>query len=106
VNQGVYRASGTGGEAARARIVLEDAWGRLDRRLASSRYLLGDRLTLADLRLWVTLVRYDVPAGGVRRIGDRLSPYRSLWAYAQSLYEREEFQWTTEPTTFSGGRPS
>lgn len=95
VNQGAYRAIGAGGESARARIILDDAWGRLDRRLGRSRYLLGDRLTLADLRLWVTLVRYDAPAGGVRRIGAGLAHFRSLWAYAQDLYEQDAFQRTT-----------
>jgi putative glutathione S-transferase len=95
VNQGVYRAAGTGGESARARIILDDALGRLDRRLGSSRYLLGDRLTLADLRLWVTLVRYDAPPGGIRRIGPGLSHFRSLWAYAQDLYEQDAFGRTT-----------
>jgi putative glutathione S-transferase len=33
-----------------------------DRRLDSGRYLLGDTLTLADVRLWVRLVRYDAGA--------------------------------------------
>jgi glutathionyl-hydroquinone reductase len=99
VNHGVYRASGKGGEAGRARVVLHDALGRLDRRLGASRYLLGDRLTLADVRLWVTLVRYDAPANGVRRIGGELSQYRSLWAYAQDLYQQEAFQRTTDPET-------
>jgi glutathionyl-hydroquinone reductase len=104
VNQGVYRAIGVGGEAGRARVVLQDAFGRLDHRLANSRYLLGDRLTLADVRLWVTLVRYDVPAGGVQRIGGQLSQYRYLWAYAQHLYEQNAFQRTTDPSTFRAGR--
>jgi glutathionyl-hydroquinone reductase len=101
VNQGVYRAIGAGGDAGRARVVLQEAFGRLDRRLGNSRYLLGDRLTLADVRLWVTLVRYDVPAGGIRRIGEHLSQYRSLWTYAQHLYEQDAFQRTTDPTRFS-----
>jgi putative glutathione S-transferase len=100
VNQGVHRAAGTGPEAARARIRINDAFDRLDRRLASSRYLLGNRLTLADTRLWVTLVRYDVPEGGRRRIGSRLARFPRLWAYAQGLYEHDAFRTTTEPARF------
>ena len=101
VNQGVYRAVGPGGDAARARVLLQDSFGRLDRRLAGARYLLGDRLTLADVRLWVTLVRLDPPVGGIRRIGGELAQYRSLWAYAQNLYEQEAFQRTTDPASFA-----
>jgi len=103
VNQGVYRAIGAGGDAARARVVLHDAFGRLDRRLAGARYLLGDRLTLADVRLWVTLARYHPPVGSILRIGSELSQYRSLWAYAQSLYEQEAFRRTTDPGRFAVG---
>jgi glutathionyl-hydroquinone reductase len=103
VNQGVYQAFGGGNEAEPARAILHDALGRLDRRLGASRYLLGDRLTLADVRLWVTLVRYDVPAGGVRRIGGELSQYRSLWAYAQDLYQHEAFHRTTDPNALQPG---
>ena len=98
VNQGVFRAIGTGGEAARARVILHEALGRIDRRLSSSRYLVGDRLTLADVRLWVTLVRFDPPADGTRRIGAQLSQYRSLWAYAQDLYQQDAFARTTDPS--------
>jgi putative glutathione S-transferase len=105
VNHGVYRVFGGGGDSGRARVVLHDALGRLDRRLAGSRYLLGDRLTLADVRLWVTLVRYDVPAGRVRRIGGELSPYHSLWAYAQDLYQQEAFRRTTDPETLRSTVP-
>ncbi|HST82151.1 MAG TPA: glutathione S-transferase C-terminal domain-containing protein [Kineosporiaceae bacterium] len=101
VNQGAFRAIGVGGDAGRARVILHDALGWLDRRLGRSRYLLGDRLTLADVRLWVTLVRLAPPADDRERIGAQLSPYRSLWAYAQSLYEQDAFARTTDPTTFS-----
>ena len=53
----------------------------------------------------MTLVRLRPPAGGIRRIGAELTPYPSLWAYAQNLYEREAFQVTTQPTRFpDGGR--
>jgi len=103
VNQGVYRAIGASGQSVQARSRLQDAFGRLDRRLANSRYLLGNRLTLADVRLWVTLVRYALPVGGTRRIGAQLSQYGALWAYAQNLYEHEAFQRTSDPSSYSRG---
>jgi glutathionyl-hydroquinone reductase len=101
VNHGVFRAIGAGAAAGRARVILDDALGRLDRRLGGSRYLTGDRLTLADVRLWVTLVRLAPPSDARKRIGHQLSQYRSLWAYAQGLYERDAFQRTTDPTRFA-----
>jgi glutathionyl-hydroquinone reductase len=82
---------------------MHEALARLDRRLAGSRYLLGDRLTLADVRLWVTLVRFGAPTDGTRRIGAQFARYRTLWAYAQNLYEQEAFQRTTDPAAFSAG---
>lgn len=101
VNQGVYRAIGSSTESACARTALDNALMKANRRLATSRYLLGDRLTLADVRLWVTLVRYDPPDDGHRRISSALTPYPHLWAYAQSLYDQEAFQITTAPSTFA-----
>ena len=63
----------------------------------------GQRLTnRTDVRLWVTLVRLAPPSDPRRRIGHQLSPYGSLWAYTQSLYERDAFQRTTDPTRFAG----
>ena len=106
VNHGVFRAIGAGDDAGRARVILRDALGRLDRRLSGSRYLTGDRLTLADVRLWVTLVRLAPPSDPRVRIGEQLSQYRSLWSYAQSLYERDAFQRTTDPTMFAGASSS
>ncbi|BFU44699.1 glutathione S-transferase C-terminal domain-containing protein [Krasilnikovia sp. MM14-A1004] len=48
------------GVADRAhRAALLDAFEQLDARLARMRFLLGRVLTDADIRLWVTLVRYD-----------------------------------------------
>jgi glutathionyl-hydroquinone reductase len=60
---------------------------------------------LADIRLWVTLVRMAPPSDPRRRIGGQLSQYHSLWAYAQNLYERDAFQRTTDPTRFAGPLP-
>jgi putative glutathione S-transferase len=61
VNNGVYRCGFAGSQAAydRAFDLLFDALDELDRRLAGSRYLVGDTLTEADWRLFTTLVRFD-----------------------------------------------
>ncbi len=94
VNNGVYRAG-----FARSQEAYEEAFedlfatlNELEERLAKRRYLVGDRLTLADLRLWTTLVRFDAVyythfKTNLRRIVD----YPNLWAFARDLYARPEF---------------
>jgi glutathionyl-hydroquinone reductase len=99
VNQGVTAAAASGPVGASARARLLRAFVDLDRRLADQPFLLGDRLTLADVRLWVSLVRID-PATELA-IGTRLPDYPHLWAYAQALYRRPPFRDTTDFSTFT-----
>ena len=61
VNNGVYRAGFSTSQSAydEAVMALFETLEDLERRLGKSRYLLGNTLTEADLRLWTTLVRFD-----------------------------------------------
>jgi glutathionyl-hydroquinone reductase len=60
----------------------------LEERLAGRRYLLGDRLTEADWRLFTTLVRFDpVYVGHFKCNIRRLVDYPNLWAYTRELYQ-------------------
>ena len=70
-----------------ARGEMLDAFEVLDTWLAEQRYLVGYTLTEADVRLWVTLIRFDVAAnaGGVLLPGG-LPEFPNLWAYARDLY--------------------
>ena len=101
VNKGVHTAASHGPAAAPARALLLDTFHELDLRLGSNRFLLGDRLTEADIRLFVTLVRYDHGANADRSINSGLSAYPNLWAYARDLYAIPAFRDTTDFTTFS-----
>jgi putative glutathione S-transferase len=103
VNQGVGPASGTGRAADAARRTLLAAFDELDRRLADRRYLLGDRLTEADIRLFVTLVRFDHTANARRTICAGLDTFPHLWAYARDLYAIPAFRDTTDFTAFGTG---
>jgi glutathionyl-hydroquinone reductase len=98
VNHGVSAAA-RGDKDARAALL--DAFELLDTRLARSRYLLGDALTEADVRLWVTLVRYDASANARRTINPGLHVYPHLWAYARDLYTAAAFRNTTDFASFT-----
>ena len=93
VNNGVYRAGFATRQEAyeRATRRLFDALDQLDVRLAQQRYLLGDRLTESDWRLFPTLIRFDAVYHGhfkcnVRRIVD----YPHLWPYLRDLYQHAD----------------
>jgi len=90
VNNGVYRAGFAGSQGAYEAAVGElfAALDDLDDRLADRRYLAGEALTLADLRLFPTLVRFDEVYHthfkcNVRRLVD----YPNLWGYTRELYQ-------------------
>ena len=108
VNQGVGRAGGDGPAAEQARADLHAAFRRLDERLVDGGFLVGHGLTEADIRLWVTLARYDVQGNASGRLGPPLSAYPNLARYAAYLAELPAFRATTRWSSFSapGTRPS
>src|SRR5690606_20791019 len=91
VNNGVYQAGFATTqqayeEAARAVFVMLD---ELEERLATRRYLFGDRLVETDWRLFTTLVRFDaVYVGHFKCNLRRLIDYPNLWAYTRDLFQR------------------
>jgi len=90
VNNGVYRTGfATSQEAYEEGFTeLFETLAWLDERLGSQRYLVGDRITLADWRLFTTLVRFDaVYYVHFRCNGRRLVDHPNLWAYARELYQ-------------------
>jgi glutathionyl-hydroquinone reductase len=78
----------------------EDAYDRLfarldalEERLADGRrYLMGDRLTEADVRLFTTLVRFDaVYHNHFRCNRNKLTELPGLWRYARRLFQTAGF---------------
>jgi putative glutathione S-transferase len=90
LNNGVYKAGFATTQAAyeAAVVPLFETLDWLEDRLSRSRFLCGDTLTEADIRLFTTLVRFDAVYHGhfkcnIRRIAD----YRALWAYTRDLFQ-------------------
>ena len=62
----------------------------IEERLGTKRYLLGDRLTEADWRLFTTLIRFDaVYHLHFKCNKKRIVDYPNLWAYTRELYQVE-----------------
>lgn len=94
VNNGVYRCGfATSQEAYQE--AFDVLFGRLDwlsERLAHQRYLVGDTITEADIRLFTTLVRFDaVYHGHFKCNRQKLSEMPVLWAYARDLFQTPGF---------------
>jgi len=94
VNNGVYRCGFAGTQTAyeKAYARLFAALDRLSERLEGQRYLVGDTITEADVRLFTTLVRFDaVYHGHFKCNRSKLTEMPVLWAYARDLFQTPGF---------------
>ncbi len=92
INNGVYKAGFATTQQAYEEAVrpLFEALDALDERLSSRRYLCGDRLTEADIRLFTTLVRFDpVYVGHFKCNLRRIADYPHLSGYLRDLYQTD-----------------
>ncbi|MFK8183996.1 MAG: glutathione S-transferase family protein [Phormidesmis sp.] len=91
INNGVYKAGFASSQTAYEGAVTElfaglDHWEQV---LGEQRYLCGDRITLADWCLFVTLFRFDLAYHGLFKCNlKRLVDYPNLWGYCRELYQR------------------
>ncbi len=94
VNNGVYRCGFAGSQTA-----YDDAYDRLwtamdwlEDRLSGRRYLMGDAITEADVRLFTTLARFDaVYHGHFKCNRNKLTEMPALWGYARDLFQTRGF---------------
>ncbi len=94
VNNGVYRCGFAGSQEA-----YEDAYDRLftaldwlEERLTDRRYLMGEAITEADIRLFTTLARFDpVYHGHFKCNRNKLTEMPALWGYARDLFQTPGF---------------
>ena len=90
VNNGVYRTG-----LAVTQEAYEEAFDKLfktldmlDDRLGQHRYLVGDRLTEADWRLFSTLIRFDLVYFGHFKCNKKhIYEYSNLWNFTLELYQ-------------------
>ncbi|MBT8475455.1 MAG: glutathione-dependent reductase [Rhodobacteraceae bacterium] len=106
VNNGVYRAGFARTQEAYDTGVtaLFETLDEIEARLATARYLCGDRFTEADLRLFPTLARFDVAYHyafkcNIRRIQD----YPHLWGCAREIYAMPGVAGTVTPEIYKQG---
>lgn len=99
VNNGVYKAGFAQSQEAyeKAYDTLFARLDELEERLSKQRYLFGDRITDSDVRLYVTLARFDIAYYMVFRTNrNRLIDFPNLWGYARDLYAIPAFGETTD----------
>lgn len=97
LNNGVYRCGFGKTQEAYDEAVVElfDILETLESRLASTRYLVGSNLTLADIRLFVTLIRFDpVYVCHFKTNKKRIFDYPNLSGFMKELFQNPKIQKT------------
>lgn len=90
VNNGVYRCGFAQTQEAynKACDELFTTLDEIDAVLATSRYLCGNQVTLADVRLFTTLFRFDIVYYGLFKCNRRrIQDYENLGLYLRDLYQ-------------------
>ena len=99
VNNGVYRCGFATSQSAYEQ-AYDGLFARLDeleQRLSRSRYLAGEQITEADVRLFTTLVRFDgAYHGHFKANRNKLAEMPVLWAYARDLFQTPGFGETVD----------
>ncbi|MGJ9440991.1 glutathione S-transferase family protein [Actinotignum sp. GS-2025c] len=94
INNGVYRCGFAGSQESynRAYLRLFTALRNISELLEGRRYLMGDHITEADVRLFTTLVRFDAVYHGHFKCNEKkLTEMPVLWAYARDLFQTPGF---------------
>lgn len=90
VNNGVYRCGFAQTQEAYNQVCDElfATLDEIDAALSTSRYLCGDNVTLADVRLFTTLFRFDSAYYGLFKCNRRrIQDYHNLGAYLRDMYQ-------------------
>ncbi len=105
INNGVYRCGFATKQKAydRAFGELFESLDRAENILGSNRYLTGDQLTEADIRLFVTLLRFDpVYVLHFKTNKRRIIDYPNLWGFTREIYQMPGIAETVNMTHIKG----
>jgi glutathionyl-hydroquinone reductase len=106
INNGVYRCGFAKSQQAYETSFhkLFAALDRIEERLAHQRYLVGDRFTEADLRLFPTLVRFDAVYYSHFKCNlRRLTDYHNLSNFLREIYQMPGVAETVDMTGIKAG---
>ena len=105
-NNGVYRAGFATTRSAHEKAVREvfDSLDFIDQQLDGHDFLVGDRLTEADVRAFVTLIRFDLAYHGLFKTNlKRVRDYPNIRAYVQRIYQLPGVAATVDPEHIKAG---
>ncbi len=105
-NNGVYRAGFATTQAAHERAVKDvfDSMELIEQQLEDRRYLTGDRFTEADIRAFVTLIRFDLAYYGLFKTNwKRAQDYPGIDAYLRRIYALPGIDRTVSPEHIKAG---
>ena len=105
-NNGVYRAGFATTQRAYEKAANEvvESLDYMEQRLQNQPYLVGNRLTEADIRAFVTLIRFDLAYYGLFKINLRqLRNYPNLLSYMRRIYELEGIGETVDADHIKAG---
>jgi len=99
INNGVYRSGFARSQEAYDTAVHElfNGLDKVEEILSKQRYLTGNTLTEADIRLFTTLVRFDmVYVGHFKCNRKRIVDYPNIWAYTRDIYQLDHIRDTVD----------
>jgi len=99
INNGVYKCGFAANQEVYESEVanLFNALDKIELRLAGRTYLVGDRLSLADIRLFVTLIRFDaVYFNHFKTNRQHIYEYTNLWNFVKLLYNNDQIKPTVK----------
>jgi len=89
LNSGVYKAafSKSEEELEKVREEISTNLKLLNSKLEKSRYLFGNSITALDIRLFVSLLRYDIVYASLFKLNDSVTNYPNLLGFTRDFYQ-------------------